>query len=550
MTSRVFLRAISTAIASMLAVTVMATTSQPATLQGSVRDADGKPVAGASVSLFLMPAAGSATDAGAAQVTHSDSAGRYRFVVSQSGTYSLRAASSGYDARQVSPVILTPNQRLNIDLILASPQIAKRDAKSVEFYDEPQFTVAGVTQATNSGGHGSDNALRTSEALARATVSLGAQPNREPSKEPSKDPNKDPNKEPAGISGAATSVAIESSLRETIARDPENFDASRRLGKLLVDEGKATEAIPYLQRASALEPADPELHHMLGDAEEKLGNPLDAVREYQRAAELDPSEINLFDWGTDLLTHRALEPATEVFAKGNHLFPKSMRILVALGVAWYARGSYDRAAQSVATASDLEPGNPTPYVFLGRMQSAEVVPAEGSIEKLARFARLQPDNALANYYYAVALSKQSESAADNPERAARVEALLAKAVQLDPNLGPAYLQLGIFYSQRADFQEAIPAYKRAIGVSSEEVSAQPTSSQIVNLQREDTLEAAHYRLAQAYLRTGDKSRAQAELQLHDQLVKKRSEDTQRERREIQEFVISLRDGNSGSKPRN
>jgi hypothetical protein len=53
----------------------------------------------------------------------------------------------------------------------------------------------------------------------------------------------------------------------------------------------------------------------------KLGNPLEAVREYQRAAELDASEQYLFDWGTELLTHRALEPAAEVFTKGNRLFP-------------------------------------------------------------------------------------------------------------------------------------------------------------------------------------------------------------------------------------
>ena len=61
---------------------------------------------------------------------------------------------------------------------------------------------------------------------------------------------------------------------------------------------------------------------MLGDVEEKLGNSLEAVREYQRAAELNPSEANLFDWGTELLIHRAFEPATEVFNEGNRLFPQ------------------------------------------------------------------------------------------------------------------------------------------------------------------------------------------------------------------------------------
>ncbi len=106
-----------------------------------------------------------------------------------------------------------------------------------------------------------------------------------------------------------------------------------------------------------------ELHHLLGDIEEKSGNPLEAVRQYQRAAELDPSEPYFFDWGSELLLHRAVEPAIEVFNKGNRLFPHSARMLVALGVAWYSNGSYDQAAQRLCEASDLNPNDPKAYLF-------------------------------------------------------------------------------------------------------------------------------------------------------------------------------------------
>jgi Flp pilus assembly protein TadD len=326
-----------------------------------------------------------------------------------------------------------------------------------------------------------------------------------------------------------------------VAREPESFEANQNLGKSLTDHGKAAEAVPYLLRASRLNPKDPDVHHLLGAVEEGLGNPLDAVREYQRAAELDPSEPHLFDWGTELLTHRALEPATEVFTKGNRLFPKSVRMLVALGVAWYARGSYNQAAQNLANASDLAPGDPTAYLFLGKMQSVETTPSEGSVERLARFAQLQPDNALANYYYAVSLWKGSSKEPaipgdNNAEHSVQVESLLLKALHLDPKLGEAYLQLGILYAQRADFPRAIAAYEKAIEVSPEDGSAQ----------FDEILEESHYRLAQAYLRSGDKIRAQQELELHDQLARKTKQDAERERREIQEFVISLRNQHSAS----
>jgi tetratricopeptide (TPR) repeat protein len=545
-------------------------------VQGYVRDSSGRPVVNATV--FLQPANRTETIATQNQITHTDSEGAFRFAALRAGAYTLRAEMNGYGEATIGPVSLAPKETTKIDLYLVSPKASqpqsaipgkaatkKPDAQAPEFFDEPQFTVAGVTQATNSGGHGSDTVLRTTEALAKATVSLS--------------------KESAVSSRVATSAATENSLRDAVARDPENFEANRRLGKSLVDNGKASEAVPYLERAARLNPGDddntyelalayadagnpdrartqarallvrqdkthqdrPELHHLLGDVEEKLGNPLEAVREYQRAAELDPSEPNLFDWGTELLTHRALEPATEVFTRGNRLFPKSVRMLVALGVTWHARGSYDQAAQCLVNASDLAPDNPTPYVFLGKMQSVETTPSEGSGERLARFAELQPDNALANYYYAVSLWKRLTGSVDTErndehgvELSTRVESLLQKAVHLDPKLGAAYLQLGILYSQRADLSRAISAYQKAIEASREEVSPG----------FDETLEETHYRLARAYLRTGDKARAQEQLQLHDQLAKKIKEDTEHERRAIQQFAISLKNKNSVSPPQN
>ncbi len=456
-------------------------------VQGHVRDAGGRPAANATISLSLQPAAGTATVATTLQTTHTDLEGTYRFAATQPGTYTLRAELKGSGEASVAPITLVENETKTIDLVLSSATPSRKSAgKAPEFFDEPQFTVAGVTQASNSGGHGSDTVVRTTEALAKATVSLS--------------------NESSGGSKLPTAVD-ESTLRDEIARNPK----------------------------------DPSLHHRLGEVEEKLGNPLEAVREYQRAAELDPSEPNLFDWGTELLAHRALEPATDVLAQGNRLFPKSVRMLVALGVAWYARGSYDQALQLLLNASDLDPDNPAPYLFLGRMQSVAAAPLEGSAERLARFAQLHPENSLANYYYAISLWKQSAGAPEterdggkDSDLSARIESLLLKAVHLDPTLGQAYLQLGILYSQRPDVSRAIAAYQKTIEVTPEGAG----------LQADETLEEAHYRLARIYSRTGDDNKAQKQLQLRAQSAKKTKDDAERERRAIREFVISLQNKNS------
>ena len=475
--------------------------ARAATLQGYVRDSSGRPLANATV--FLEPTTAGQTPANSMQIAHTAADGQFSFAPFPAGAYTLRAEMNGYGRTVVGPLNLTSKETEKVDLVL----VPDKASEAPEFFDEPQFTVAGVSPATNAGGHGSDTVLRTSEALAKATVSLGAE---------STSPESTSH-ESAPISTTSISTAAESTLRDAVARNPK----------------------------------DPALHHRLAEVEEKLGNPLEAVREYQRAAELDPSEPNLFDWGTELLTHRALEPATEVFTKGNRLFPKSARLLIGLGVSFYARGSYDEATRSLVEASDLAPNNPTPYLFLGRMQSVQATPSEDSVERLRRFAQLQPDNALANYYYAVSLWKESVIAADtdaeaehDAERVKRVESLLQKATHLDPKLGAAYLQLGILYSQRADFSSAISAYRRAIAVGSEAVSPEEVKPQFASPQLDEKLDEAHYRLAQAYLRTGDKASAQEELQLHAEISKKIKEDTARERREIQEFVISLQNQNS------
>ena len=58
--------------------------------------------------------------------------------------------------------------------------------------------------------------------------------------------------------------------------------------------------------------------------------------------------------------HRAVEPALEVFTRGNRLFPRSVRMLTGLGASWYVHGSYEQAAQRLCEASDLDPNDPKP----------------------------------------------------------------------------------------------------------------------------------------------------------------------------------------------
>ena len=257
----------------------------------------------------------------------------------------------------------------------------------------------------------------------------------------------------------------------------------------------------------------------MGELDEKLGDPLGAVHEYEQAVRLDPSEQNYFDWGSELLLHRAVWQAAEVFANGAKAYPNSARLLAALGTALFASARYDEAAQRLCEASDLEPADPEPYIFLGKIEMAAPSPLICAEEKLARFARLQPGNALANYFYAMAIWKRQPVQPD-PQDMEQVEALLTSAVKIDKTCSDAYLQRGSLYFSRREFDKAIDDYTRAI-------AANPQSGE------------AHYRLGIAYDRVGEKDKARQEFLLHDQIEKAQAEAVERERREVKQFLVVL-----------
>jgi tetratricopeptide (TPR) repeat protein len=211
-------------------------------------------------------------------------------------------------------------------------------------------------------------------------------------------------------------------------------------------------------------------------------------------------------------------------------------MLSALGAALYAGGSYSEAARRVCAASDLQPADPTSYLFLGQMEKAAPDPLPCVEQKLARFAHEQPANALANYYYAVALWKESRSndkESANSSVARNVEALLQKTLTADPKLDAAYVLLGSVYAAQGNLPQAISAYQKAVAVN-------PQSGE------------AHYRLALAYKRAGDNEKSEQELQLFKQADKTETAAIEQQRREIRQFLIILKDQPqpSASQPEN
>lgn len=142
------------------------------TIQGSVLSPAGKPVADALVRLEQEGVPG-------AVEMKTNSAGEFAFSLLKTGRYSLSASKPGARSRNTAVAAIQPGEQKRVELVLedaASPADSSATSPpsnaAMEFADKPNFTVAGVTDWTAAGGHGSDSSLRTSEALARETMTL------------------------------------------------------------------------------------------------------------------------------------------------------------------------------------------------------------------------------------------------------------------------------------------------------------------------------------------------------------------------------------------
>ncbi len=349
----------------------------------------------------------------------------------------------------------------------------------------------------------------------------------------------------------------EEQFKKALELEPQNYDANHNLGELYVRAGKVAAATPYLEQAQRINAASydngydlalayivtsrladarqvlqnllkqkdsAELHNLLGEVEEKDGKFVAAANEYELAAHLDPSESNLFDWGSELLLHRTLDPAIQVFQSAAERYPNSPRLAIGLGIAYYSRGNYDDAVKSLLKAADLSPADPRVYPFLSRAYDSSPSQADEVIARFRRFAEQQPGNARAQYYYAMSLWKGKRAQDPNLDLT-QIGALLKKSIALDPSLAEAHLQLGNLYSDQQKYADSIPEYQRALGLNSD-------------------LADAHYRLGQAYVHTGDKERAQEQFQVYQKLREQHLADLEKQRAEVRQFVYATKDPQS------
>ena len=346
-------------------------------------------------------------------------------------------------------------------------------------------------------------------------------------------------------------VLAEQQFKLAALLKPNDYVANHDLGEFYLSRGTLPDAVAYLKKAQEARPESysngcdlvlaeiqsgklqeaevqidalmrvrdtGDLHALLGEVKDKEQDYFAAGKEYQRAAQMEPSENNIFAWGAELLRHRTPEPAIQVFTRGVELYPKSARLQIGLGIAFFMREFYEPAVDAFCHAVDLDPKDPKPYYFLATLYAVAPSRAGEVTKRFAQLVQLEPRNARAWYYYGMSLWKSARSetrVADLPKG----ESLFRTAIDLDPKFAEAYLQLGILCSEEKKDSEALRDYEKAVELN-------------------PNLADAHYRLGQALLRRGDSARGEKELKISSDLHINQSNEREKLNSEILRFVYT------------
>ncbi len=300
-------------------------------------------------------------------------------------------------------------------------------------------------------------------------------------------------------------IAIMERVRQAY---PKSYEVNYNLALGYLRSAKYDRAVEILDPLLN-QPNSAEAYSLLAQAREKLKQPDQALLAYRKAAELEPgNEDYRFDYAYAVLQYVAGDAAVSVFSDASRDFPKSWRMHVGVGSAYYLAGKYDEAVLALLDALELEPKAKVAYYLLGKAYE----PARDSQAKIREAFRAylgkEPRDPWAYYHYGIMLFLEAQARLTRDFEAAKSN--LNKALALNPDFAEAHLQMGVIEQAEGRLQESVQSLARAIRIN-------------------PNLPAPHYRLALVYQRLGDKEKSKEQFDLFEKL---KSDGAAQEKRDV------------------
>lgn len=279
-------------------------------------------------------------------------------------------------------------------------------------------------------------------------------------------------------------------LRDALRHDPDNGPALEQLSQLLMDEGRAQEAIKLLSQAAG-DSASPEVLDLLGDAYSQSKDYAKAEDAYRKSADMDPDDpAHRHGLAQTLLAEDKYADALEQFKRLAEMEPGTSENYLRMSQLYRRLGQFDQAESSLLRAKQLAPGSlevlyneALLYQDEGRLEDSIKILNEAINGLRGQSSSEGNPNALAILYeqlgrayrdeqnYPAAIRTFEEMAKLNPESKRRAQMLLIdtyresrdldralgetqKALQANPKDQDLTVTLATLYGEKGETDEA------------------------------------------------------------------------------------------------
>jgi tetratricopeptide (TPR) repeat protein len=284
--------------------------------------------------------------------------------------------------------------------------------------------------------------------------------------------------------------------------------------------GRTEDALASAERAKSLEDSG-SIESLIGDIQEKRGNPLAAIHSYQAAVNLEPSEErHHLALGLELLRHQTFDAALVVFKQACTLFPQSLRVKILLGLAYYFVDRSADASQTLMEAARMDPQDETVARYLGEITLQDTsTPEPAAIAQVCSFADEHPQNKTADAFCGGILLKVARDSGDISRRP-EILRRLQHAARIAPKEPMARCQLGKTFEWAELWSQARPEAEACVRLD-------PGSPD------------GHYQLSRVYRRLGLTALANQQTSLQQAAALRQSEESVRRTETVTRFLVLL-----------
>lgn len=146
-------------------------------------------------------------------------------------------------------------------------------------------------------------------------------------------------------------AGAEEALTRAAELNGETVKIRTNLGRVLLERGRAADALPHLQKAVELEPTSHEVWRVLGNVYAQMGRSVDAIDAYRQALMLNDHDAwTMNNYGLVLIQLGRHEDALRPLARAVELVPLSATFQNNLGAALERTGELESARSAFAAA--------------------------------------------------------------------------------------------------------------------------------------------------------------------------------------------------------